>query len=36
MCDKAIDIYPSTINFVPECFMIQEMCVKAVDRVFCI
>ena len=36
MCDKAVNTYPSTIKFFPECFMTQEMCVKAVtvDRCF--
>ena len=37
MCDKAVNTYPSTINFAPECFMTQEMCDKAVNRrFFCI
>ena len=26
MCDKAIDIYPSAIKFIPECFLTHEMC----------
>ena len=30
MCDKAVDTYPSTIKFVPECFMTQKMCGKPV------
>ena len=34
MCDKAVSTYPSTIKFVPECFMTQEMCNKAVNRYF--
>ena len=34
MCDKAVDTYPSTMKFVPECFMTQEMCDKAVHNVF--
>ena len=34
MCDEAVDTYPSTIKFVPECFMTQEMCDKAVNRWF--
>ena len=34
MCDKTVNTYPSTIKFVPECFMIQEMCNKAVNRCF--
>ena len=36
MCDKAVDTYPSTIQFVPECYKTQEMCYKAVHRCFCI
>ena len=32
MCDKAVNTYPSTIKFVTECFMTQEMCDKAVNR----
>ena len=31
MCDKAVDTYPSTIKFVPECFMTQEMSDKLVN-----
>ena len=34
MCDKAVDAYPFTIKFVPECYKIQEMCDKAVNRCF--
>ena len=34
MCDKAFNTYPSTIKFVPECFMTQEMCDKAVNSCF--
>ena len=34
MCDKAVHTYSSTIKFVPECFMTQEMCDKAVNRCF--
>ena len=34
MCDKAVSTYPSTIKFVPECFMTQEMFDKAVNRCF--
>ena len=36
MCDKAVDTYPSTIQFVPKCYKTQEMCYKAVHRCFCI
>ena len=31
MCNKAIDIYPSPIKFIPECFKTREMYGKAVD-----
>ena len=24
LCDKAVNTYPSTIKFVPECFITQE------------
>ena len=36
MCDKAVAVstYPSTIQFVPECSMAQEMCDKTVESVF--
>ena len=34
MCDKAVNTYLSTIGFVPQCFMTQEMCDKAVTRCF--
>ena len=37
MCNKAVNANPSTIEFVPECFMIKElinMCDKAVNRCF--
>ena len=34
MPDKAVNTYPSTIKFVPECFMTQKMCDKAVKRCF--
>ena len=30
--DKAVNTYSSTIRFLPECFMTQEMCNKAVNR----
>ena len=32
MCDKAGNTYPSTINFVRECFMPKERCNKAVNK----
>ena len=31
---KFVSAYPSTIKFVPKCFMTQEMCNKAVNRWF--
>ena len=34
MFDKAVNTYPSTVKFVPECFMTQEMCNKAVNKCF--
>ena len=34
MCNKAVDTYPSTIKFVPECYKAQEMCHEAVNRCF--
>ena len=34
MCDKAVDTYPSTIKFVPECCKTQEMCNRAAYRCF--
>ena len=36
MCDKAVDTFPSTIKFVPECFLTQEICDKAADSYFCL
>ena len=32
MCDKAVSTYPSTIKFVSECVMTQEMCDKTVKK----
>ena len=29
MCDKAVDIYPSIIQFIPECYKSQKICYKA-------
>ena len=34
MCDKSVNIYPSTTKFLTEYFMTQEMCDKAVNRCF--
>ena len=31
MCNKAINTSPSTIQFAPECYESQKVCVKAVD-----
>ena len=37
MCDKAVDTYPSTIKYFPECYMTKEMCDKAANTyIFCI
>ena len=32
MCDKAVNIHPSAIQFVSECFKTQEMCDEDVDN----
>ena len=34
MCGKAVNTYPSTIKFVPEYFMTQKICNKAVNTCF--
>ena len=34
MCNKAVKTYPSTIKLIPECFMTQKMCGKAINRCF--
>ena len=34
MCDKAVNAYPSTVKFVPECVITQEMCDNAVNRCY--
>ena len=34
MCDKAVDTDPCALKCLPECFMTQEMCDKAVNRCF--
>ena len=31
MCNKAVDAYASVIQFAPECYKTQEMCVEAAD-----
>ena len=34
MCDKAVNTYPSTIEYVPYCYKTQLMYDKAVNRCF--
>ena len=34
MCHKAVYTYPSIIQFVPECCMIQDMCDKVFNRCY--
>ena len=34
MFDKAVDIYPSAMNFDPGCLMTQEICDEAVNSNF--
>ena len=34
MCNKAVNTYPSAIQFVPECYKTQEICDKAVNTCF--
>ena len=34
MYDKAVSTYSSAINFVPEGFLIQQICDKAVNKCF--
>ena len=34
MCNESINIHPSTIQFVPECYKTQEMCHKALKNIF--
>ena len=34
MCDKAVNTYPSTKFFFPDCLMTQKMFIKAVNRCF--
>ena len=36
MCDKAVNTYPSTKFFFPECLMTQKMFIKQLIDVFCI
>ena len=32
MCDKVVSTHSSTIQFVPECYKTQKMCVKAIKN----
>ena len=32
MCNKAVDNYPHSLEFIPECYKTQKMCDKAVDK----
>ena len=32
MCNKAVDNYPHSLEFVPECYKTQKMCDKAVEK----
>ena len=34
MCDKAVNIYPATLRFVPKSYKAQEMCDKSDNRCF--
>ena len=34
MCNKAVNTYPSTTRFVPDCCKTQEMCDKTVNTCF--
>ena len=34
MCDKAVDSHPLTIKYVRECYKTQEMCCRAVHKMF--
>ena len=34
MCDKAVNIYPSTIKFVPKCLLTKKMCDKVINTYF--
>ena len=31
MCNKAVDDYPNSLDFLPECYKTQNVCDKAVD-----
>ena len=31
MCDKALESYPGTLKFVPNCYITQKMCDKALN-----
>ena len=32
MCNKAVDIYAHTLEFVPDWYKTHEMCIEAVDN----
>ena len=34
ICDKAVNTYPSTIQFVSDCYKTQEMCDEAFNKYF--
>ena len=34
ICDKAVSTYPSTVQFVPNCYKTQEMCDEAFKKYF--
>ena len=34
MCDEAVNIYHSTIQFIPDCYKTREMCDKEVNKCF--
>ena len=36
MCNKAFDIYPSTIEYVPDWYRTREMCIGAVNTCSCV
>ena len=33
MCNKAVDNEPHALEFIPECFMTQEMCDKVINTI---
>ena len=34
ICDKAVNTYPSTIQFVSDCYKTQEMCDETFNKYF--